>query len=194
MARDYAKKPADASKHSVPGWVWMLVGLLVGLFVAFLVYLNQPGLPVEPASAPEPRKQAAPKAPSEVEETAQATAPKALNFDFYNMLPSFEVPVPEPKPERPEATKAPEKQPTLDEDGVYVLQAGSFQKAKDADRRRAQLALLGIVSKVQKVTVDGSKTWHRVRAGPYRKLEQLNRVRNLLRENEIEYMLLKQRS
>ena len=46
-----------------------------------------------------------------------------------------------------------------------MLQAGSYKNFADADRVRAQLALQGIESKVQKVTVDND-TWHRIRIGP----------------------------
>ena len=40
MPRDYAKTPKPKHPHSLPGWVWMLGGLFIGLFVALLVYLT----------------------------------------------------------------------------------------------------------------------------------------------------------
>ena len=198
MSRDYAKKSSSRSKHSVPGWVWMTVGLLVGLFVAFLVYLNRMQLPTGTDAA------GTRQAPGQQQAKAEEPKPPKVNFDFYNMLPEFEVPVPEqtpttrPHPQAPDRTPdqaepKPQTQPAPENGGVYLIQAGSFSTAKDADTRRAQLALLGIVSKVQKVTIDGSKTYHRVRVGPYKDPERLNRIRNLLKENGIEFMLLKQR-
>ena len=60
--------------------------------------------------------------------------------------------------------------------GTYVLQAGSYKNFADADRVRAQLALQGVESKVQKVSVDND-TWHRIRIGPISKLDELNRLR-----------------
>ena len=77
---------------------------------------------------------------------------------------------------------------------VYVLQAGSFRHAGDAESMRARLALIGIEAAVQTVSIDGQATWHRVRVGPYTELRALNRARIRLRENQIEALALKVRS
>jgi cell division protein FtsN len=80
---------------------------------------------------------------------------------------------------------APETRP-----GTYVLQAGSYRNFADADRIRAQLALQGVESKVQKVTVD-TDTWHRVRIGPITNLEQLNRIRTRLRQADVDALVIR---
>jgi cell division protein FtsN len=72
---------------------------------------------------------------------------------------------------------------------LYVLQAGSFSGFADADRMKARLALLGIVSRIQKVSID-EKTYHRVRIGPIDSLDQLNAMRQSLREARIEVMVI----
>ncbi|MGD8484439.1 MAG: hypothetical protein PVF81_06220, partial [Thioalkalispiraceae bacterium] len=41
MSRDYAKTPKPKNPHSLPGWLWMLGGLIIGLFIALLVYINE---------------------------------------------------------------------------------------------------------------------------------------------------------
>ena len=64
--------------------------------------------------------------------------------------------------EKPAAAAAP-PQPAV----RYYLQAGSFRRFEDADRVKAQLALLGVVAGVQRVTINGGETWHRVRVGSY---------------------------
>ena len=74
--------------------------------------------------------------------------------------------------------------------GTYVLQAGSFQNYADADRRRATLALQGIESQIQRVTID-QDTWHRVRVGPYSELNEVNRLRQQLRDGQIEVMVIR---
>jgi hypothetical protein len=43
---------------------------------------------------------------------------------------------------------------------------------------RAKLALQGIESNAQKVTV-GNDTWHRIRIGPIAKLDEVNRMRQI---------------
>ena len=164
------------------GWVWMLFGLAVGLAVAAAIYVNDrsPQGPVSatatpPAAKPAPAKPAA-ATPEPVEE----------RFDFYDMLPSFEVVIPEEDLEaRPDVAATPVNKP-----GPYVLQAGSFSSNEDADRMKARLALLGIVSRIQKVSID-DKTFHRVRVGPVSDLTELNRMRSQLRDARIEVMVIR---
>jgi cell division protein FtsN len=72
--------------------------------------------------------------------------------------------------------------------GPYILQAGSFRRAEEADTLKANLALLGVEADIQKVTVDNN-TWHRVRIGPYANLDELNRMREKLARNRIERCL-----
>jgi hypothetical protein len=55
---------------------------------------------------------------------------------------------------------------------------------------RAQLALQGIESKVQRVSVDND-TWHRVRVGPIVSLDELNRTRTRLRQAEIDALVIR---
>ena len=83
-------------------------------------------------------------------------------------------------------------QPTapVDKKGSYVLQVGSYRDFNEADRVRAQLALQGIESKVQKVSVD-SDTWHRVRIGPITDLRELNRIRDRLREADMDLLVIR---
>ena len=52
----------------------------------------------------------------------------------------------------------------VEKPGAYILQAGSFRNHADADRVRALIAMQGVESKIQKVTID-KDTWHRVRVG-----------------------------
>ena len=75
--------------------------------------------------------------------------------------PNFEVVVPEEDADaRRDVAPDPVTTP-----GIYVLQAGSYSSYGDADRAKAQLAMLGIVSRIQKISID-DKVWHRVRIGP----------------------------
>jgi cell division protein FtsN len=173
-----------------PGWAWMLFGLLIGLSVAFAIYINGRNSRVtqpvtrEAAGMEEAAGQAAP-APVD-EAPLSADEPAKPRFDFYNMLPNFEVIIPEQEPDVSTDTAA----KAVVEPGIYVLQAGSFTQHADADRRRAQLALQGIESTIQRVTID-DKTYHRVRIGPIDDLEQLNVVRSRLREADIDVLRIR---
>ena len=76
------------------------------------------------------------------------------------------------------------------EPGLYVLQAGSFSRYEDSDRRRAELALQGIESSIQRVTID-DRTYHRVRIGPIDDLDQLNMLRSRLRAARIDALRIR---
>ncbi|HKL61730.1 MAG TPA: SPOR domain-containing protein, partial [Woeseiaceae bacterium] len=116
----------------------------------------------------------------------ETPAASESRFDFYEMLPRFEVVVPEEEPHA-----RPDNRPDLPtEPGTYVLQAGSFGAYEDADRMKAQLALQGIPSRIQRVAID-ERTYHRVRVGPVSDMEELDDLRRRLREAEIEVLMIR---
>ena len=75
----------------------------------------------------------------------------------------------------------------------YFLQAGAFAAAGDADNQKAKLALLGFEAKVETVDIDGKGTMHRVRLGPYGRLDDINRVRSTLASNGVDAALIRLR-
>ena len=177
------KTRRSAQPAPMPSWIWGAFGLMIGLSVAAAIYVKdrdaQPASPVSAGTAP-PR--GSDTTGIEVE-TPKKTEPR---FKFYDMLPNFEVVIPEEdtvvsNDSRPEP---------LDTPGIYVLQAGSFSSHNDADRMKARLAMLGISSRIQKVSVD-EKDYHRVRIGPVDSLDQLNTLRSQLRDAEVDIMVIR---
>jgi cell division protein FtsN len=162
----------------------------MGLAVALAVYLNQPRVtPVGPQAAAPERGHGEPVAP----QLKTAPPPAERRFDFYTLLPELEVVVPaDQSPRSPATSGGVPPAPAVSATGPYILQAGSFQRAEEADSLKASLALLGVEADIQKVTVD-KNTWHRVRIGPYSDLAELNRVRERLASNRIDTVLLKER-
>ena len=73
----------------------------------------------------------------------------------------------------------------------YVVQVASFRKLGDADRLKANLALLGLEGHIQTVSINGEEIWHRVRVGPFDKLNQLNQARDHLNQNDYEAKVYK---
>jgi len=186
------KRRSTRSKSSgYPPVVWMLFGLAIGLSVAYAVYINsrEPALvtkqsPPQPASMQSALDDNGEIAPES--EPAPAPVRKDKRFTFYDILPNVEIltsdsTMPAPADSTPKAVEEP---------GVYVLQAGSFSTNADADRRRAELALQGIESHIQRVKVN-DRDYHRVYIGPIDDLDELNMLRSRLRAAQIDVLRIR---
>jgi cell division protein FtsN len=190
MANRKRKRKRSTKKRrqqEYPGWMWMLFGLSVGLSVALAIFMKdrEPAAAVQDA-APVPASLANTIDSNNQPATVLPAEPPERRFDFYDMLPNFEVIIPEQEPDVSQ-----DKEPkAVERPGNYVLQAGSFTDFADADRRRAQLALQGIESRIQRVSID-DKTYHRVRIGPTRDLDELNALRNRLRQAQIDVLRIR---
>ncbi len=192
MAQYRRRSRRSARAGDYPGWAYGLFGLAIGLSVAAAVWFSdRRAAPDTSAAAREPASMESPlddNGEAAADEPAAAgEEPKKSRFDFYEMLPAFEVEVTEE--EASPAPGTPEPQAVV-EPGVYVLQAGSFTRYADADRRRAELALQGIESNIQKVTI-GDKTYHRVNVGPTDDLDELNLLRSRLRAAQIDVLRIR---
>jgi len=86
------------------------------------------------------------------------------------------------------AATAPAKATTAE---TYLLQAGSFRNGEQAERFRAELALLGLQTSIQKVTINNKDTYHRVRVGPFHDTGSLNNARSRLSKQGIESSVIK---
>ena len=187
MARDY--KPRRKPKGAFSGWIGIALGLAAGLAVAAWVYVkdHKPPTTASQLTKTEKKRSHNSEQPPDPEGTgAPPGDDSGTAYDFYSSLPKFEVVVPEKdKDVRPDIRAVPETRR-----GTYVLQAGSYKNFADADRVRAKLALQGVESKVQKVSVD-SDTWHRIRIGPISDLDQLNRLRTILRKADVDVLVIR---
>ena len=175
VSRDY--KRSRASREPFSGWTGLLIGGIAGFGVGLALYF------FDPRSTPQNGDGAEPEPASARESTGDEPAER---YDFYEMLPNFEVVV----PEREAAVRRDLPAAPVQKAGSYVLQVGSYRDFNEADRVRAQLALQGIESKVQRVSVD-SDTWHRVRIGPITDLTELNRIRVRLREADMDLLVIR---
>lgn len=180
----------------MPGWLFLVFGLTLGITGVLLTQLfvkrSETGdgiaglLPARTKTAEtkttEPSKSAS-KGPS------KAHKESTRKFDFYTILPEIETVLPEK-----EIKSKPVVKPAKTEaEVIYVLQAGSFGNYQDADQLKARLALLGLVAQIQKVAIEGRGEYHRVRLGPYEKLEELDSVSRRLQQNGIKVLRLKLR-
>jgi cell division protein FtsN len=154
-----------------------LTGVVTGVFLSFLLYLGTLSQPVEPG-----------------QEVASAAQPEPVpeipkpRFEFYTMLQEQSM-ADEPEavepaadlPKPPAASAAPQP---------YFLQAGSFRQREDAERRRAELLLLGLNPRVEESSGDNGR-WFRVSLGPFNSHESTSQARGLLAKQNIESVLLR---
>ena len=172
----------QTQQKSLP-WGPMLISFLVGLFVMFLVHLNDNVTPEQGGNK---------SAKTTTEKKSKGVEP---TFEFYSLLPEMEVVVERPR----QAVVTSPTQQKISKESInnnkeeirYLLQVGSFRKSADADAYKAKLAFLGIESKVQTVTIDNKDTWHRVQVGPIIGRKKADAVKNQLLKNKIDSLLVR---
>ena len=186
------------SSSSTPGYIWLLSGLAIGLFVALLVYLGKQPAEKTTFTQAVSKELAKHKAQNTDDDKKQTSTPvnkektgREPRFDFYTILPESEVFVPEPsrKSENKPAAQASELA-NASNGTQYLLQAGSFRNHSDADNLKANLALLGVTSSIQSVTLNSNEIWHRVRIGPFTNDKKLRDTLATLKSNNIHAMTM----
>ena len=187
MARDYKHRAQTKKvKKPLPGWLWLITGLLLGVFLMGLFWLKGQSIDIggewvgaKPDRPPQGKPAAAPR-------SAEVPPSPKPRFDFYTMLPKMEVVVPDDELDQEPAAPASNAQPA-----TYLVQVGSFRKAADADRLKAQLALLGFEARVASARISSHDTRYRVRSGPYRGKQALNKARRRLADNGFKGLVIR---
>jgi len=204
-------------KQSWPAWIWLCLGVLLGLGLSALILIKDWAPMLRKKNLPQPNPEAtAPKESEQAvaEDAGKKPAPPKKTYDFYSVLPEMEVVIPDAElsakaraeqqrqqqqaaqtqsgaAANPAATTAATPTPAADASGRYVLMAGSYAEARAADEAKAKLALLGIVAKVQSITING-KTWNRVIVGPYSNASETEAAKATLAENGVKAIPMKQ--
>jgi len=175
MARRKRRQPAKAS-NILPAWIWLTLGILIGLGIAMLTRMNDRYADDTQANNN-----------SQKQSTRAVEQFKKNKFDFYTLLPELEVVIPEEETRLHKSKHVASKPSTYS--GGYLLQAGSFQQFNEADSLKARLALLGVEAHIQSVDVNKSK-WYRVRIGPSNDRQALEQLRKRLRANHVDTLLM----
>lgn len=198
MSRDY-KPSAERSKKSgsSPLLTGLLVGVLLGIAASLMVVMflkggdspfnNKTGMETSKSKAKNKAeiKPDEPGADTSALPTAENPANKdKTRFDFYTILPGSETKVTEE-----EQTKIKDQKPVVQE--AYFLQVGAFQTETEADNMKAKLALQGFEAVVQTATIPEKGVWHRVRVGPLKDAEQINKTKTELASNGFKTDLIK---
>jgi cell division protein FtsN len=165
-----------------PGWAWLLAGILIGVFISFLVYLRE----IAPRSLP-PETALVTSQPLTTETTQDGQSSKpSLDLQFYDLLPDSKVNVPSTQ----ESTQSESEFP-ITVSGRYLLQVGSYQNEQEAEGLKNYLVnSLGIPAQIEKTNLSSGR-WYRVQIGPSDDLETLNKIGAKLDENKIPVLVRK---
>lgn len=156
-------------KQSSP-WIWVSLLIIIGLFVSFILFLDQ-------KIVKSGRQESAIS-------TQQNNTSKPV-IDFYTVLKDRNFDVPEKQVIDNSVNTVEKNKPVKEQ--RYILQAGSFKAVKDADRRKAELALLGLEAAVKRAEIKGID-YYRVELGPYSDNGFYSQVKNRLISNDIKYI------
>ncbi|RLA03109.1 MAG: hypothetical protein DRQ47_05740 [Gammaproteobacteria bacterium] len=184
MAKDYAKKTKrhpGASRFgkkkagkSIPGWVWLIAGLLIGVLGSFISTLD-----LELNKSEEAAPKIIKKEPPSAKSRYQAVPPDQgsdSDFSFHNELENKVVEVPE------NLSKQPKPKPSTKQ---YIMQCGSFRKISSAETLKATIAMSGFTANIKATKAKSGNTWYRVSLGPYTSKRIAERERHQLERNNI---------
>ena len=204
-----AKPKQEIKAKPAPVWVWLIVGVIIGLFVAFLTYLatNKPNPQTATEQKPAPPKSSPPPPQKTVAPTQETREPR---FTFYTDLENMKVEIPQeelerlkggqsekpvaaPSPIPQQNTNAPPQKNTQQtlQGPAYILQAGSFKSHREADQLKAKLAFMGVEANIQAVSVGNNDRWYRVRIGPFANQQHAKTTKQKLKQKNIPAIVLK---
>ena len=206
-SRAAAKPRAAQKKNGGSTLLGVFIGLVIGVLLSLGVVwmLNKSPLPFQNKYEGAPRNGSggsAEQTPAALPGKPGDKPAERQRFDFYNILEGKPAAAPAapaaPGAAKPAASAAgsatapvAEAKPAPVE--LFFLQVGSFQKAADADNLKAKLALTGLDASVQEVAIPEKGTMHRVRVGPYRDVDEMNRARALLTHSGLQGSVIKQK-
>ena len=212
MAKQSKQAYREREKTAWPAWVWLGIGVLLGLVISATVLIKDWAPMLRKKNLPQPNAEAtAPKESEQAvaDEASKKPGPPKKQYDFYQVLPEMEVVIPNEElsakaraeQQKQQAAMAsaqnnpnappPVATPPADANARYVLLAGSYGDAKTADEAKAKLAMLGIIAKVQTVSVNG-KTWNRVMVGPYANASDTEAAQKTLADAGVKAVPMKQ--
>ncbi|MFP4640464.1 MAG: SPOR domain-containing protein [Guyparkeria sp.] len=164
--RKGVNRPRSAGGQRAAKWVLLVAVLAAVLLVVLLARLtaernSQPPQPGEPRESRVDTRS--------VEKPPEKT-PVSPEFEFYTLLPEQGNQPPSQREEEPTADAEKPAEAEADRsrtsaDGSYLIQVGSFRSGRDAEARKAELALMGFEGRVEKADVQGT-AYHRVFVGP----------------------------
>ena len=186
-----------------PLFAGIIIGVVLGVFIALgvAIWLNRNANPFveksKPVEALPPMKSAAPAKPGD-----PAPPGDKPRFEFYEILPGDGKATPQKSgkpaepaptsatPAAPASTPTSPATPTKSTEPLF-LQAGAFQNESDAESLKAKIAFAGFEATVKPVNVAGKGTLYRVRLGPFRSQDEVNRIKSALSQSGMNAAVVK---
>lgn len=192
MARRSKNQAKRNGGRGVPGWIWLLGGLAGGVLIAAVLLVRNGGDVKQLLPKPDPEARAPVAADEPVAQ--DAPEPRKPKYDFYDVLREREVVIPDAElnaqAQREAAAPADAAPPANADTARYLIQAGAFRSAADAEALKARIALAGEIARVESAQTD-TGTIYRVRLGPYPNAGALAAAKRTLGSHGIEAMAIR---
>lgn len=196
MGRVSGNRSSAPRKGGNTLWAGILAGTLIGVGMAagvawYLMKSPSPFTKKEQQTAVKPQ-------PEPAAATENPVAPPGdgkPRFQFYQVLTGKQQPgvtpaKPAEKPKPAEKSQLDKSQPgggkAIAPYEPQILQAGSFSHVDEAEKQKAKLAMLGVEANIQTATIPEKGVVYRVRLGPYKNPDDMNRVSGILKQNGVD--------
>lgn len=208
------------AKSGLASLLWMFIGAIIAVMVGVFFYLSplfdgfhrevdvNPDIEVTPLPQEEP-----PKNEYEFYEVLpkrefQAHRPNANhNSEPAHVATHIDAVVEAPKPAQEEQITVVEEDETYDEPTTndddkirieaskrtYILQVRSFDNPEEADRKRAEVMMMGVDAKVVRRTDNAGTELYQVVSNPTTSKEEIFKMRQRLSDNGIDALIIEQR-
>jgi len=207
MASRKQAKRSGSGSSGMPAWLWAFIGLALGLTIAAYFFLGD-AWKNRGKDEPTPNPAAvAPVSHSEEPVAQEPTEKPKPKYDFYTLLPEKEVLIPDAElkaqaeaetkknaapanPNTPDLVTAEPDAPAPAAESRFLIQAGAFKNAEEADNLKATIAMTGEVARIESAVINGT-TVYRVRLGPYSTASALSSAKQALSSHGIEAQAIK---
>jgi cell division protein FtsN len=194
MAKPAGNKSAPPKPSGNKMFAGILAGMVIGVSMAaglawYVMKSPSPFVQKNPAESKPPVAVEKPL-PTVATKQPPTTADSAIvngkpRFDFYKVLTDKQDKGIDSQAKSSDKPKAAESGSNTTE-MAQILQAGSFSNVDDAEKLKAKLAILGAEANIQTAAIPDKGVWYRVRLGPYKSAEELNKARGFLKQNGVD--------
>jgi len=199
------RKSIPANKQSFQGLGVLVIGIMIGSMATILwkgTQLADGGIGTGIRQIIKTsRTQDISEQRQQVQIESEESPKQETNYDFFTVLPEIEIVTsddydPSTLRNLNNVSSTSKEKQTVDPgkinvNSTYMLQAGSYNSNSDAEKLKAELALKGLRSTIQKVSIQGRGDFYRVRLGPYSNYGEMILMDQVLAQQGIKALRLK---